>query len=106
MVACGHADAMVTGTTRSYSVSLEDITQAIGAKPESRMFGLTLLLSRGKTVFIADTTVHELPSAEELADIAVQAAATARRMGQEPRVALLSFSNFGNPMRERAHRVR
>jgi malate dehydrogenase (oxaloacetate-decarboxylating)(NADP+) len=106
MVACGDADALVTGTTRSYAVSLEDIAQAIDPKPGSRAFGLTMLLSRGKTVFVADTTVHELPSAEELADIAVQTAATARQMGQEPRVALLSFSNFGNPMRERAERVR
>jgi malate dehydrogenase (oxaloacetate-decarboxylating)(NADP+) len=106
MVACGDADAMVTGTTRSYSVSLEDIQQAIDPKPGSIAFGLTLLLTRGKTAFIADTTVHELPSPEQLADIAVQAAAAARQMGQEPRVALLSFSNFGNPMRERADRVR
>jgi malate dehydrogenase (oxaloacetate-decarboxylating)(NADP+) len=106
MVACGDADAMVTGATRSYSVSLEDVSQAIEAKPGSRAFGLTMLLTQGKTVFISDTTVHELPSAEELADIAVQTAATARLMGQEPRVALLSFSNFGNPMRARAERVR
>jgi len=80
MVACGDADALVTGTTRSYSVSLDDIAQAIGPLPGSRAFGITMLLSRGKTVFIADTTVHELPSAEELADIAVQAAAKARQM--------------------------
>lgn len=106
MVACGDADAVVTGTTRSYAASLEDITHAIDAKPGCRAFGLTVLLTRGKTVFVADTTVHELPSPEELADIAVQAAAKARQMGQEPRVALLSFSNFGNPMRERAQRVR
>jgi malate dehydrogenase (oxaloacetate-decarboxylating)(NADP+) len=106
MVACGDADAMVTGATRSYSVSLEDILQAIDPKPGSAAFGLTMLLTRGKTVFIADTTVHELPTAEQLVEIAVQAAATARQMGQEPRVALLSFSNFGNPMRERAERVR
>ncbi len=72
----------------------------------NRVFGLTMLLTRGKTVFIADTTVHELPTPEELADIAVQTAAKARQMGQEPRVALLSFSNFGNPMREKAQRVR
>jgi malate dehydrogenase (oxaloacetate-decarboxylating)(NADP+) len=106
MVACGDADAMITGTTRSYAVSLDDITHAIDPQPGCRAFGLTMLLTRGKTVFIADTTVHELPTPEELADIAVQAAAKARQMGQEPRVALLSFSNFGNPMREKAQRVR
>ncbi len=106
MVACGDADAVVTGTTRSYAVAFDDVSRVFDAKPESRVFGLTMLLSHGKSVFIADTTVHELPSAEELADIAVQTAAKARQMGQEPRVALLSFSNFGNPKRERAQRVR
>src|SRR5712692_1226566 len=106
MVACGDADALVTGTTRSYAGAYDDISRVIEAKPERRVFGLTMLLSRDKTVFIADTTVHELPNAEELADIAVQTAAKARQMGQEPRVALLSFSNFGNPKRERAQRVR
>jgi malate dehydrogenase (oxaloacetate-decarboxylating)(NADP+) len=106
MVACGDADALVTGTTRSYAGAYDDISRVIEAKPERRVFGLTMLLSRGKTVFIADTTVHELPSPEELADIAVQTAEKARQMGHEPRVALLSFSNFGNPMREKAQRVR
>ena len=57
-------------------------------------------------MFIADTSVHELPTAVELADIAVQTAAKARQFGHEPRVALLSFSNFGNPLREKAERVR
>jgi len=106
MVACGDADALVTGTTRSYAGAYDDISRVIEAKPERRVFGLTMLLSRDKTVFIADTTVHELPSPEELADIAVQTAEKARQMGHEPRVALLSFSNFGNPMREKAQRVR
>jgi malate dehydrogenase (oxaloacetate-decarboxylating)(NADP+) len=106
MVACGDAHAVVTGTTRSYAASFDDIARVIDPKPGSRLFGLTILLSRGKTVFISDTTVHELPSPEELADITIQTAEKARLMGQEPRVALLSFSNFGNPMREKAQRVR
>ena len=61
------------------------------------LFGLSVVLARGRTVLLADTAVHELPTAEELADIAVQAAAMARQLGHEPRVALLSFSTFGNP---------
>jgi malate dehydrogenase (oxaloacetate-decarboxylating)(NADP+) len=66
-----------------------------------------LLLSRGRSVFIADTTEHALPGAEELADIAMQSAHRARQMmGQEPRVALLSYSNFGNPLGEAGERVR
>ncbi|HEY0523106.1 MAG TPA: NADP-dependent malic enzyme [Stellaceae bacterium] len=106
MVACGDADAMVTGKTRSYAVALDDIRHVIDPEPDALVFGLTLLLTRGKTVFIADTTVHEEPNGEKIADIAVQAAAKAHEFGHEPRVALLSFSNFGNPMREKAQRVR
>ena len=68
--------------------------------------GLSMVFARGRTVFIADTSVNELPTPEQLADIAVQSAAAARRIGHEPRVALLSFSNFGNPLREKAERIR
>ncbi|GGF33104.1 malic enzyme [Aliidongia dinghuensis] len=106
MVAMGDADAMVTGTTRSYAAAFEEITRVLDAKPNKRLLGLMMMIARGRTVFVADTTVHELPTPEELADIAEQAADTARQMGAVPRVALLSFSNFGNPMREKAQRVR
>jgi malate dehydrogenase (oxaloacetate-decarboxylating)(NADP+) len=106
MVAQGHADAMVTGLTRSFSVAFEDILCALDPKEGHRAFGLTIILTRGRTVFLADTTVHELPDPEQLADIAIQSADQARAMGHEPRVAFLSFSNFGNPMREKAKRVR
>jgi len=106
MVAKGQADAMVTGLTRSFSVAFDDIRLAIDPKPGHRVFGMTALLLDGRSVFVADTSVHELPSPQELADMAVQSAAQARAMGHEPRVALLSFSNFGNPMREKAARIR
>ncbi|MBI3513351.1 MAG: NADP-dependent malic enzyme [Proteobacteria bacterium] len=106
MLALGDADALVTGTTRSYYAALEEIRRVIEPAKGARVFGLNILLSRGQTVFISDTTVHELPSPEELADIAIQTAAKARRMGHEPRVALLSYSTFGNPMVEKADRVR
>ena len=106
MVALGDADAMVTGTTRSYAATFEEVSRALDAKPGKRVIGLMMMVARGHTIFIADTTVHELPSAEEIADIAIQTAEKARQMGAVPRVALLSFSNFGNPMRERAHRIR
>ncbi|WP_426954657.1 NADP-dependent malic enzyme [Muricoccus radiodurans] len=103
MVAMGDADAMVTGTTRSYSASLKGITIAIDPAPSSQgsagtLFGLTLMLSRrAGTVLVADTAIHERPDAETLAEIATQSAAAARRLGLEPRVAFLSFSNFGDP---------
>jgi len=106
MVAMGDADAMVTGLTRNYFVALEEITKVLDPKPEEHVFGLSLVLSRGKTLFVSDTAVHELPNPEQLADFAQQTAAVARRMGHEPRVALLSFSNFGNPMLSRSEVIR
>jgi malate dehydrogenase (oxaloacetate-decarboxylating)(NADP+) len=106
MVANGDADAMVTGLTRSFSVCFEDVTRVIDPLPGQLLFALAMVVAANRTVFIADTSVHELPSAEQLADIAIQTAAKARQLGHEPRVALLSFSNFGNPNREKALRIR
>jgi malate dehydrogenase (oxaloacetate-decarboxylating)(NADP+) len=105
MVAEGDADAMVTGLTRNYTSALRDVRKVIDTKSGERVFGLTVMVARGRTVFIADTAVHELPGKEELADIAIQAARAARRMGFTPRVALLSFSTFGSRRVERAMRV-
>ncbi|MEM7446493.1 MAG: NADP-dependent malic enzyme, partial [Pseudomonadota bacterium] len=106
MVALGDADAVVTGLTRSFTVSFEDVGRVLDPLPDHIMFGLSILVSRGRTVFIADTTVHERPDPEQLVDIAIQSAAKARQMGVDPRVAFLSFSNFGQPMRTRAQHVR
>ncbi len=103
MVATGDADAMVTGLTRSAAVCLHDVRQAIGPAKGAIPFGLTLLVGmRGKTIFLADSLVHFRPSAEQLADIAIGAAAAARHLGHEPRVALLSHSTFGDPPHDRA----
>jgi malate dehydrogenase (oxaloacetate-decarboxylating)(NADP+) len=100
MVATGDADAMVTGLTRSAAVCLEDIGHVIGPAPGGISFGLTVMLGeRGRTLFIADTLMHFRPDPAEMADIAVGAAAAARRLGHEPRVALVSHSTFGNTMR-------
>ena len=97
MVATGDADAMVTGLTRSAAVCLEDIGRAIDPAPGGITFGLTLMVGiRGATIFIADTLVHFRPTAEQFADIAIGAAAAARWLGHEPRVALLSYSTFGS----------
>jgi malate dehydrogenase (oxaloacetate-decarboxylating)(NADP+) len=106
MVAFGEADAMVTGLTRSFGVAFIDIMRALDPKPGHRIFGLSVIVTRGRTVFLADTTVHELPSPEQLADIAMQSAEQARAMGHEPRVAFLSYSNFGNPLRETTRAMR
>jgi malate dehydrogenase (oxaloacetate-decarboxylating)(NADP+) len=106
MVAMGDADAMVTGLTRNFSVALDNVRQAIDHRPGHRPIGVSMALVRGRTVFIADTSIHELPSATELADIAQEAAGVARRFGYEPRVAFLSYSTFGYPRGERAEYVR
>jgi malate dehydrogenase (oxaloacetate-decarboxylating)(NADP+) len=106
MVACGDADAIVTGATRSFSVAFEDVTRVFDARPGEQLMGLQVIVGAGHTVFMADTRVHEVPSAEELADIVTQSAAYARRFGHEPRVALLSFSNFGQALRDSTQRIR
>ncbi len=106
LVACGHADAMVTGLTRRYNTVIKDIRLVINPLPRKRMFGLSIIIARGRTVFIADTTVHELPDAEICADIAIQTAEVAKKMGFTPRVAFLSFATFGNPRISKAARVR
>nr|WP_294546366.1 NADP-dependent malic enzyme [uncultured Rhodopila sp.] len=98
MVATGDADAMVTGVTRSASVCLSDVRQVIGTARGAISFGLTLLVGmRGKTIFLADSLVHFRPDANQVAKIAIGAAAAARLLGHEPRVALLSHSTFGDP---------
>ncbi|WP_375402291.1 NADP-dependent malic enzyme [uncultured Sphingomonas sp.] len=93
----GHADAMITGVTRTYAHTMRDLRRVIDPAEGRVPFGIHLLVGRMHTVFIADTTVNERPTAEELADIAEQTAQVARRMGHEPRVAFLSYSTFGNP---------
>ena len=105
MVALGDADAMVTGVTRNFSVALADILRCIDPKPGHRVMGVSLVLARGRTVLVADTAVTEMPNAEILADIAVEAAGVARRLGYEPRLALLAFSTFGHPPGERSAHV-
>ncbi|MBI1212499.1 MAG: NADP-dependent malic enzyme [Alphaproteobacteria bacterium] len=106
IVAAGHADAMITGTTRHYSVALADVRHVIDPKPGERPIGVSIVLEGGRTVIVGDTAVHEMPSPEELADITVQTAAVARRLGFEPKVALLAYSTFGQPWSERSQRVR
>jgi malate dehydrogenase (oxaloacetate-decarboxylating)(NADP+) len=105
MVALGDADAIVTGVTRNFSVALEDIRHVIDPKPGHRVIGVSVVVARGRTVLVADTAVTEMPGAHEIADIAIEAAGVARRLGYEPRLALLAFSTFGHPQGERSARV-
>ncbi len=106
MVSSGDADAMVTGLTRNFSVALDNVRRALDVAPGHTAIGVSMALVRNRTVFIADTSIHELPNSEELASIAQEAAAVARRFGYEPRVAFLSYSTFGYPKGERSEYVR
>jgi len=106
MIAMGHADAMVTGVTRNWSITYEYVRRVLDAKPGHRTIGVTMALCRGRTILVADTSCHDMPSTEELADIAEEAANVARRLGYEPRVAMLAYSTFGHPQGERSDRVR
>jgi malate dehydrogenase (oxaloacetate-decarboxylating)(NADP+) len=105
MVATGDADAMVTGTTRNFSICLDEVRRVIDPKPGHRLIGVSLVLARGKPVIVADTAITEMPTAEDLALIAIEAAGVSRRLGYEPRVAMLAFSSFGHPPGERSLRV-
>ncbi|MEQ9835959.1 MAG: NADP-dependent malic enzyme [Roseitalea porphyridii] len=105
-VALGDADGMVTGVTRNYATALTDVRRVIDTRPGHRVVGVSLALCRGRTVLVADTAVHDMPSAEELADIAEEAAGMARRLGYEPRIAMLAYSTFGQPQGERSNSVR
>lgn len=106
MVATGDADGMVTGVTRNYSTAYHNIRMAIDPRPGHRPVGVSVIIAQGRTVFIADTWVTELPDSEDLADIAEEAAGVARRFGHTPRVAMLSYSTFGQPLGERARKSR
>ena len=97
MLRLGEADAMITGVTRTYAQSMRDIRRVLDPAEGQTPFGIHVLVGQTHTVFMADTTVNERPTAAELADIAIGTAAVARRMGHEPRVAFLSYSTFGNP---------
>ena len=105
MVAQGDADAMVTGVTRNFSIALEEVRRVIDDKSGHRVVGVSIVISRGRPILVADTAITEMPTAEDLAEIAIEAAGVARRLGYEPRVAMLAFSNFGHPPGERAQRV-
>jgi len=106
LLACGEGDALITGLTRPYNSTLEEVRKVISPRASAMVFGLSVILSGGRTVFISDTSVNQIPTAEELAEIAIQTADKVRRMGHVPRVALVSFANFGNPMHDKAQRIR
>ena len=107
MVSLKDADAMICGLNRSYALSLESIEYVLDPIPNKTILGLTVMLCNGRTIFVADTNVHDMPNAQELADITHQSAEVVREVfGIEPRAALLSYSNFGKPFTERSAYIR
>jgi malate dehydrogenase (oxaloacetate-decarboxylating)(NADP+) len=88
---------MITGMTRTFAQTVREVNLVLDKKPGALPFGIHMMIGKNHTTFLADTTINERPNAEELAHIARETAAVARRMGHEPRVAFLSYSTFGNP---------
>ena len=106
MVACGDADGAVTGNTRRFGASFEKITQVVGARNDEIMFGLNMVVHKGKTIFVADTSVHEYPTSEEMSEIAISTARVVRLFGIEPKVAFVSHSTFGQPLTSRTKHIK
>ena len=106
MVACGDADGAVTGNTRRFGASLKKITQVIEERPGEIMFGLNMVVHKGKTIFVGDTSVHEYPNANQLADIAISSARVVRLFGFDPKVAFVSHSTFGQPLTSRTKHIK
>ncbi|MDG6079145.1 NADP-dependent malic enzyme [Erythrobacter litoralis] len=106
LVALGHGDGMISGLTRTFAQTAREIAKVLDEKPGGLAFGIHMLIGKNHTTFLADTTMNERPTSEELAHIAKETAAVARRMGHEPRVAFLSYSTFGNPSGQWLNNIR
>ena len=106
MVACGDADGAVTGNTRRFGASLDKIKQVVKARSGEIMFGLNLVVHKGKTIFVGDTSVHEYPTSDQMAEIAISAARVVRLFGFEPKVAFVSHSTFGQPLTNRTKHIK
>tara|TARA_Y100001970_G_scaffold156085_1_gene191070 strand:- start:1066 stop:3333 length:2268 start_codon:yes stop_codon:yes gene_type:complete len=103
MVSLNDADAMICGLTRSYAASLESIEYVLDPIPNKTILGMTVMLCNGRTIFVADSNVHDMPDAKQLANITQESAEVVRDVfGIEPRAALVSYSNFGKPFTERS----
>ncbi len=106
MIACKDADAMVTGNVRHYAASVEMLKKVVDPRPGEAIFGLTMIIAKGKTVLVADTNVEDFPKAERLVEIAISCVRVARLFGFDPKVAFLSHSTFGKPVSRNTKHVR
>ena len=106
MIACNDADAMVTGNIRHYAASIEKLNKVVDSRPGEEIFGMTMMVSKGKTILVADTNVKDFPSAERLSKVSISCVRVARLFGFEPKVAFLSHSTFGKPVSKNTKHVR
>jgi malate dehydrogenase (oxaloacetate-decarboxylating)(NADP+) len=106
MIACGDADAMVTGNIRHYAASIEKLKKVVDSRPGEEIFGMTMMVSRGKTILVADTNVQDFPSSERLVNVSISCVRVARLFGFDPKVAFLSHSTFGKPVSKNTKHVR
>jgi malate dehydrogenase (oxaloacetate-decarboxylating)(NADP+) len=106
MLACGHGDALITGLTRGYRQSLTDVWKVIKNKKDKIVLGISMVVTKGRTIFVSDTSCSELSSSEHLAKIAIQTAEKVSQLGYQPRVAFLSFSNFGSALKTESSRIK
>ena len=106
MIACRDADAMVTGNIRHYAASIEKLKKVVESRKGEEIFGMTMMVAKGKTILVADTNVEDFPSAKRLADVSISCVRVARLFGFEPKVAFLSHSTFGKPVSKNTKHVR
>ena len=106
MLACKDADAMVTGNIRHYAASVEKLKHVCSARKGEPIFGLTMIVFKGRTVLVADTNVQDFPSSERLVEVAKSCVRVSRLFGFEPKVAFLSHSTFGKPISRNTKHVR
>ena len=98
ILSLGHADVLITGLTRNYYEALKDIKKVI--EQDEVVFGLSGIITKGKTVFIADSVINYKPDVAKLVEIIIKTAKVVREIGYAPRVAFLSYGTFGNPLDE------
>ena len=106
MIACNDADAMVTGNIRHYAASIEKLKKVVDSRPGEEIFGMTMMVSKGKTILVADTNVKDFPSAKRLVNVSKSCVRVARLFGFDPKVAFLSHSTFGKPVSKNTKHVR
>ena len=106
MVACKDADAMVTGNIRHYAASVEKLKHVCDARKGEPIFGMTMIVFKGRTVLVADTNVEDFPSSKRLVEISKSCVRVSKLFGFDPKVAFLSHSTFGKPISRNTKHVR